>query len=121
MFVLARLKVSLTCKLSIGWRKNSPRTSRKRSYFFVYSREQIRLVENGLKACLPRAKNIGIVLIGSERRFGTLVPKAQCWFPLGGLHAPYPILQNVPPIFSTQYIFQGKTTGEGGKTQKLFK
>ena len=34
--------------VKIGWRKNSPQTSRKRSYFFVCSREQIRLVENGL-------------------------------------------------------------------------
>ena len=33
----------------IGWRKNSPRTSRKRSYFFVCSREQSRQVENRLK------------------------------------------------------------------------
>ena len=37
-----------TWLVKIGWRKNSPRTSRKRSYFFVCSREQIRLVENGL-------------------------------------------------------------------------
>ena len=36
--------------IKIGRRKNSPRTSRKRSYFFVCSREQIRLVENGLNA-----------------------------------------------------------------------
>ena len=34
--------------VKIGLRKNSPPTSRKRSYFFVCSREQIRLVENGL-------------------------------------------------------------------------
>ena len=40
-----------TWLVKIGWLKNSPRTSRKRSYFFVCSREQIRLVENGLKAC----------------------------------------------------------------------
>ena len=32
----------------IGWRKNSPRTSRKRSYLFVCSREQSRQVENRL-------------------------------------------------------------------------
>ena len=38
-----------TWLVKIGWRKNSPRTSRKRSYFFVCLREQIRLVENGLK------------------------------------------------------------------------
>ena len=37
-----------TWLVKIGWRKNSPRTSRKRSYFFVCSREQIRLVENRL-------------------------------------------------------------------------
>ena len=39
-----------TWLVKIGSRKNSPRTSRKRSYFFVCSREQIRLVENGLNA-----------------------------------------------------------------------
>ena len=46
-----------TWLVKIGWRKNSPRTSRKRSYFFVCSREQIRLVENGLNVqiicCMP--------------------------------------------------------------------
>ena len=42
-----------TWLVKIGWRKNSPRTSRKRSYFFVCSREQIRLVENGLKGRSP--------------------------------------------------------------------
>ena len=30
--------------------KNSPRTSRNRSYFFVYSREQIRQMKNRLNA-----------------------------------------------------------------------
>ena len=37
-----------TSLVKIGWRKNSPRTSRKRSYFFVCSREQSRQVENML-------------------------------------------------------------------------
>ena len=34
--------------IKIGWRKNSPRTSMKRSYFFVCSREQSRQVDNRL-------------------------------------------------------------------------
>ena len=41
-----------TWLVKIGWRKNSPRTSRKRSYFFVCSREQIRQVENSLKTVI---------------------------------------------------------------------
>ena len=41
-----------TLLVKIGWRKNSPRTSRKSSYFFVCSREQIRQVENGLNQVL---------------------------------------------------------------------
>ena len=36
--------------VKIGWRKNLPRTSRNRSYFFVCSRKQICQVENRLKA-----------------------------------------------------------------------
>ena len=36
--------------VKISWQKNSPRTSRKRSYFFVCLREQIRQVENRLKS-----------------------------------------------------------------------
>ena len=53
-----------TWLVKIGWRKKSPRTSRKRSYVFVCSREQIRfnrLVENGLKA--SDAIQSGFVLI----------------------------------------------------------
>ena len=40
----------------IGWRKNSPQTSRNRSYSFFCSREQFRQVENGLKAVQGRRK-----------------------------------------------------------------
>ena len=42
--------------VKIGWQKNSPRTSRKRSYSFVCSREQSRQVENRLKTLIPISK-----------------------------------------------------------------
>ena len=41
-----------TSLVKIGWRKNSPRTSRKRSYFFLCSRKQIGQVENRFNAYL---------------------------------------------------------------------
>ena len=45
-----RKQESGTVMVKIGWRKNSPRTCRTCSYFFVCSREQVRQVENRLKS-----------------------------------------------------------------------
>ena len=50
-----------TWLVKISWRKNSPRTSRKRYYFFVCSREQSRQVENRLKICSMISVPSGLV------------------------------------------------------------
>ena len=49
VYLKLAFKSYLSSLVKIGWRKNSPRTSRKRSYFFVCLREQSRQVENRLK------------------------------------------------------------------------
>ena len=56
-----------TCLFKTGWGKNSPRTSRKRFYFFVCSREQSRQVESRLKLTFKCAYlfDLSIVFVGA--------------------------------------------------------